>query len=489
MELRLSKSKYLSGMQCEKKLWLQFYKPDQAEPPSPALQRIFDQGTVIGELAQKSFPGGQLISAAYYEIPKALEQTKQALQAGIVNLFEPAFVFANTTVRVDILHRNPDSTYDIIEVKSTTSTHTEHIWDLAVQTAVLEGSGLSINRAILMHLDRACKYPDLSNLFTQTDLTREVREHLKVAPDHLKQFNELIHLETEPSIPIGSHCSKPYSCPFQTYCFKQASVPTPSIFNIPRLPAATLDNLASASILALQDIPENLSLSESQRRFISLYLQGKKEIHTEAIKAQLSSLTYPLYFLDFETDAPAQPWLDGLGPYQKFPFQYSLHILGSSGELTHKEYLHTEPTDPRTPLSTQLLKDIGPVGTIIAYNASFEKSVIAALGSYLPDLSHHLHSLIPRFWDLLDVFRNHYFDPAFHGSNSIKSVLPILCPDLSYKTLEVQDGSSAQAIWLNLISTKDEQNKSSLSSALRSYCHLDTLAMVRIYQYLVNLTL
>ncbi|NCN05094.1 MAG: DUF2779 domain-containing protein [Spirochaetales bacterium] len=488
MELRLSKSKYLSGMQCKKKLWLQFYKPDQAEPPSPALQRIFDQGTAIGELAQKSYPDGQLISATYYEIPKALEQTKQALQAGIVNLFEPAFVFAHTLVRVDILHRNPDSTFDIIEVKSTSSTHTEHIWDLAVQTSVLEGSGLSINRTILMHLDRACKYPDLSNLFAQTDLTREVREHLKVVPDHLKQFNELIHLETEPSIPIGSHCNRPYSCPFQSYCFKQASVPTPSIFNIPRLPAVTLDNLASASIFALQDIPETISLSESQRRFLTLYLEGKKEIHTEAIKAQLTSLNYPLYFLDFETDAPALPWLEGLGPYQKFPFQYSLHILESSGGLTHKEYLHTEPTDPRIPLSTELLNDIGPDGTIIAYNASFEKSVITSLASYIPDLSHHLLSLIPRFWDLLDIFRNHYFDSAFNGSNSIKSVLPVLCPDLSYKTLDIQDGSSAQVTWLEIISTKDEEKKTALSSGLHFYCHLDTLAMVRIYQYLKDLT-
>lgn len=488
MELRLSKSKYLSGMQCEKKLWLQFYKPDQAEPPSPALQRIFDQGTAIGELAQKSFPDGQLISAAYYETPKALEQTRQALQAGIVNLFEPAFVFANTLVRVDILHRNPDSTYDIIEVKSTTSTHTEHIWDLAVQTVVLEGSGLSINRTILMHLDRACKYPDLSNLFTETDLTREVREHLKVVPDHLKQFNELIHSETEPSIPIGSHCSKPYSCPFQSYCFKQASVPTPSIFNIPRLLAKTLDNLASASLFALQDIPEDLSLSESQRKFVSLYLEGRKEIHTEAIKAQLSSLTYPLYFLDFETDAPAQPWLDGLSSYQKFPFQYSLHVLGPTGNLTHKEYLHTERTDPRHPLSEQLIEDIGPVGTIIAYNASFEKSVILGLADFIPDLSHHLHALISRFWDLLDVFRNHYFDPAFKGSNSIKSVLPVLCPELSYKELDVQDGSSAQVTWLKLISSDTTEEKAALSSALRSYCHLDTLAMVRIYKYLRELS-
>lgn len=487
MELRLSKSKYLAGMQCIKRLWLQFYKPDKAVPPSPAQQRIFDQGTAVGELARKSFPGGRLILAAYYETAKALEQTEQALQAGIVDLFEPCFVFANTVVRVDVLHRNADSTYDIVEVKSTTGAHPEHIWDLAIQTFVLEGCGLPVRSTRIMHLDRACRYPDLSNLFTTTDLTQEVRDHLQVVPDNLSQFNTTIYSETEPSNTIGSYCSRPYECPFRAYCFNQADVPTISIFNIPRLGSDKLDSMIASSILSLETVPADLSLSDTQREFIDLYVRGTKRVDIPGIKTMLSGLTYPLYFLDFETDSPAVPWLVGLGPYHKFPFQFSLHILDQGGSLSHTDYLHTEASDPRAPLAEALLSAIGSTGTIVAYNASFEKSVIESLATALPELSYRLRSLTPRFWDLLDIFRKHYIDPAFGGSNSIKAVLPILCPDLSYKDLDVQDGSSAQVAWLELIKTDDCDMRRRLTDQLKAYCYMDTLAMVRIYQQLQSL--
>ena len=138
-------------------------------------------------------------------------------------------------------------------------------------------------------------------------------------------------------------------------------------------------------------------------------------------------------------------------------------------------------------MAEALLSAIGSTGTIVAYNASFEKSVIESLAIALPELSHRLRASIPRFWDLLDIFRNHYIDPAFGGSNSIKAVLPSLCPDLSYKDLDVQDGSSAQVAWLELISTDDGETRQRLTDQLKAYCHLDTLAMVRIYQHLDSL--
>jgi hypothetical protein len=130
---------------------------------------------------------------------------------------------------------------------------------------------------------------------------------------------------------------------------------------------------------------------------------------------------------------------------------------------------------------------IGPDGNIIAYNASFEKKVISELSAYLPEFDQSLQALLPRFADLLDIFRKHYVDPAFKGSNSIKAVLPVLCPDLSYKSLEVRNGEDAQAAWARLISCEDAEEKAHLVEGLRTYCGLDTMAMVRIYQVLSDL--
>jgi hypothetical protein len=84
----------------------------------------------------------------------------------------------------------------------------------------------------------------------------------------------------------------------------------------------------------------------------------------------------------------------------------------------------------------------------------------------------------------LTIFRDHYFDPAFGGSNSIKHVLPVLVPELSYATLEVQSGDLAQLAWKEMFTTADESKRLALADSLRRYCELDTWAMVRLYQEL-----
>jgi hypothetical protein len=488
MERSLSKSKYLAGMQCIKRLWLQVYEPEKAPPPSPVQQRIFDQGTEVGELARNCYPSGQLIPADYYETAAALKQTEDALQKGITDLFEPCFVFAATIVRVDILHNNGDESFDIIEVKSTTGVHTEHIWDLAVQNYVLEGSGLAIRSACLMHLNTECRYPQLSNLFSVSDLTEEVRTHLKILPENLQRFHAVLDSATEPAIPVGSHCFKPYDCPFRFFCFSKAKLPSLSIFNIPRLAAAKLDSLASASRFRLEDIPDDFPLSKTQQDFIDLCRSKRRRIDRPAINKFLASLVYPLFFLDFETDNPAVPQFDGLGPYQKFPFQFSLHILHEDGSLDHTDFLETNDTDPRKPLTEALLSAIGPSGSIIAYNAAFEKSVIRSLAVAVPETAGRILELIPRFKDLLDIFRSHYIDPAFGGSNSIKAVLPVLCPGISYEDLDIKDGTSAQISRLRLIESADTDEKAELAEQLKDYCRMDTLAMVRIYNALQKQT-
>jgi len=89
--MRLSKSKYLSGLQCQKRLWLEIHKPELAPPPPPGQQRIFDQGTKVGEMATEEFPEGVLIEADYMNIPNALKQTEEALNNSVDVIFEGMF--------------------------------------------------------------------------------------------------------------------------------------------------------------------------------------------------------------------------------------------------------------------------------------------------------------------------------------------------------------------------------------------------------------
>ena len=59
---RLSKSRFVAGVQCHKLLWWKVHEPHAVElQPDKVLQDRFDQGQAVGELATTLFPGGVLI--------------------------------------------------------------------------------------------------------------------------------------------------------------------------------------------------------------------------------------------------------------------------------------------------------------------------------------------------------------------------------------------------------------------------------------------
>ena len=181
------------------------------------------------------------------------------------------------------------------------------------------------------------------------------------------------------------------------------------------------------------------------------------------------------------------PRFAGLKPYQAFPFQYSCHILEEDGSLEHREYLHVDAGDPRLPLAEALLEDIGPHGSVVVYNAQFERMVLNDLAAHLPAHATRLHGIARRLWDQLEVFRRYYRSAAFLGSNSIKKVLPALVPHLSYADLEVCRGDQAQAVWQEMIACRDAARKAEMAGQLRAYCERDTYAMVEIHRVLENI--
>jgi hypothetical protein len=480
----LSKSRFLAGLQCTKRLYLEVHHRDLATPTPPATQRIFNTGHEVGERAQLQFPGGILIDAEYYEKQKALDTTTEAIASGKNALFEPAFLFNNVFIRIDILRPTGDSSWDLIEVKSVLTVSETHIIDATVQRYVTEGAGLTINKCYIMHLNRDCTFPDLSNLFILGDVTPQVAKLLPSIPDQVAEFYQIIARTETPNIPIGKHCDSPYTCQFREHCWQH--VTEPSIFSIPRISAKKIDMLISQGITSIHDTPDDFKLSENQQRHVDVFKNNRPQILWPAIRDQLATLQYPLHFLDFETQMEAIPRLPGLRPFNQYPFQFSLHILHEDGNLDHFEYLHRDASDPREPLAKALIDTIDPSGTIMAYNASFEIRVIGNLAWRIPSLRHSLYRLRDRFFDLLPIFRDYYFHPGFLGSNSIKDVLPVLVPDLSYSNLEVHDGGDAQLAWDEIITTDDKSRRIELAASLLAYCRLDTLAMVRLYKSLQN---
>ena len=477
----LTKSRYLHGLQCHKRLWYEKNHPERALPLSRAQHRTFRQGKEVGELARNLFPEGTLISAR--SPAKSAEQTQIAIRDGVSCIFEATFIFENTLVKCDILQRDGDS-WNLIEVKMSTSVKEEYLDDLAIQKYVLTACRIPISKTQLMYVNNGCTYPDLSDLFITEDVTDRVNSLMDSVPSDIEAFKAILDAGNEPDVTIGERCDNPYSCPFKKHCWE--AVPKQSIFTIPRLSWKKKDALIESDIFELSELPEDLSLTDNQQAYVDSVLRGQPEIDTEAVKARLSDLEYPIHFLDFETDNPPIPKFQGLRPYQQFPFQYSCHIWHSDGTVTHHEYLHIDTSDPRLPLVESLLDTISDKGSVVVYYASFENQRLEDLVEFLPQYAEPLRSIQSRLWDQLVILRNHYKHPGFGGSYSLKSVLPVLVPSLSYDELDVQDGREAQAVWSLMLDSRSEREREAMIRELKAYCTLDTLAMVEIHKALLR---
>lgn len=484
MSFPISKTYFLAGLHCPKRLWLSICRPEDASPMSFAAEQRIKQGRAIGVAARESFKNGILIDGSLKHcLEESWELTVVGTEVGVECLFEPAFLYDDILVRCDVLRRLPSGNWEIIEVKSATKLKDEHIADLTLQHYVLEGLGLTIEKTSLMVVNPTVRnWSVVEDRFCYRDVTAAVLQWRKQLPQKLEEFRDLLMVPTAPAVPIGSHCDRPYVCPFKDNCWQ--NVPPLSIMDIPLLGQDKLVKLMEANIWKLEDIPGDFLLTHRQKAFIEKMQKGKPQIERPLLEKLFSPLQQPLYFFDVETYSSAIPRFAGLHPYERCIFQYSCHRLNLDGSLEHFEYLHTEDSDPRLPLLISLLEHIGDRGSVVVYNQSFEKGVLQQLAATYPNYGIKVNDIISRLWDLQVVFKKAYFHPGFHGSYSLKKVLPVLVPTLSHQNLAIKSGSEAPLVWEGLLECTEPEKREEMGKQLREYCGLDTLGMVEIYRVL-----
>lgn len=484
--MMITKTSYLTYTQCPKAFWLAEYQPHLSAPPDPTAQRRLRTGQEVDRLARQQFPDGILIP--YRPHPEDMAPlTIQAITDGAETLFQATFHVDDLLIKADIFTKTGTG-WHLIEVKSSTSYKVdEHLPDVAFQVYLLQQAGIHVSQASLMHLNSDCHYPDLTTLFVLADVTEAVQASLpQVEADVAAMRRVAAHTGSAPEIGIGRHCNKPSECAFHAHCWQGVTGKT--IYDIPYLKRPLEAQLEAADIQYVTHIPPGFSLGDKRATaFVETIQQQQIAIDRDAIQSELDGLVYPLYFFDFETIDYAVPTFVDCKPYQQAPFQYSCHILEADGTLTHRDYLHTDTDDPRRPLTEALLNDIGDTGSIIVYFATFERSRLRELAEAFPEHAPRLMNMADRLWDQLDIFKKHYKDYRFGGSNSLKSVLPVIVPELSYKLLAVQNGTQAQVVWEAMIGEGETAVREQMVEQLRAYCHLDTLAMVEIHRALTAL--
>lgn len=481
----ITKTHYLAFSQCPKAFWLDLHSPHLAAPPDEATLRRLRMGQEVDRQARQQFPNGRVIP--YCPQPEDMVPlTRQAIAGGAETLFQATFATTDLLVKVDILTRT-DTGWRLIEVKSSASYKPdEHLADVAFQLYVLRQAGVPVTQVSLMHINKAYRHPYLSDLFAMTDVTAEADAFLPQVAADIALMRQLMNQPNTPEVSIGRHCRKPNTCSFHDHCWQ--GITDLTIYDVPYLKRPKEEQLEAAGIRYVAGIPSDFALGDKRADALVKRIQQKQiAIDAVAIRAELAKLIYPLYFFDFETIDYAIPPFDGCAPYQKVPFQYSCHILTAGGELTHCDYLHTSAGDPRRALVESLLTHIGPTGHVVAYNADFEGVVLHNLAHQFPEYADQLRGIANRLWDQLAIFRQHYHHHGFGPSNSLKAVLPVIAPGMSYDTLDVQNGEVAQVRWEEMIEQTDTAAKARLYDQLRAYCHQDTLAMVEIHKALTTL--
>lgn len=488
-----SKRDFMLGRQCQKALWLDKHRPGLKEPATDADLLRFELGNDVDKAAQVHYTGGFLVEGLDWAL--ARHNTEKGLAEGHNRLYQAAFSYNGIRIRPDILDLNDDGTWSLREVKasklkrkkdgSPAKFKDEHILDIAIQLYVLKGNNLKVRdtHLVLVHAEHVAggNVP----FFDEADVTTSAQALLASFDTDLKSFNQTLALAEEPRIQVGSHCNKPWPCVFKSYCWD--ALPPHSIYSIPYLSNSEETDLASKNILVATNIPDDYEIRDKRaRRYVQVAKAGQPAVDRASILTELNALPRPFYFLDFETFAtPLPSWL-GSRPHEQVPFQFSCHKLNEDDSLEHFEFLHTSLEDPRQHVVDALLQTIGPQGSIMVYNKSFEKKVLESLSTHLTQHSQALESLVSRLFDQYKLVLDFVDHPELLRSKSLKNVSAVLLyENIDYGKLDIADGGSAQAAWYKMVQMPASE-RGPMADKLIEYCKYDTLAQVALHRWFMQ---
>ena len=439
----LSKSTFMYGCQCPKRLWLHKFMPQVRDEQEEATTTIFQMGADVGQLAQQLFPGGiDAKPPSTFKYQEAVFNTAKYIEQGHTIIYEAAFQFEGILCAVDILVKQ-NNEWHAYEVKASTKVKDVFLQDSALQHYVIANSGLVLKDFCLILLNTSYVRNgdlDIECLFSKPSIKHlivDLQPGIKIKVAELK---EVLKLQQVPDIEVGAHCENPYTCNFLGYCH------------------------------------ENIVYEEPDF--------GQAQINKPALKAFIDTLTYPLYFLDFETYVTAVPLYDGHWSYRQIVFQYSLHIQEKAGGvIMHCEYLAEHVSTPMEVLLAQLIAELGNEGSVIVYNQAFENTRLKELKNEHPAYSRQIEAIQARIIDLMVPFRRkEYYTPEMLGRYSIKTVLPALVPQLSYESLEIGNGTDASSAFYNLQHETEPAIIENTRKNLLKYCEMDTWGMVKILE-------
>lgn len=488
----LSKSSLIKGIQCSKALYLYKYHYDLKDPVSRQQQEKFDRGHRVGKLAQSLFPGGKDCTPPnIMSYDQSIKATEALVRAKFPVIYEAAFKYQGILVALDILvHR--DGKWYAYEVKSSLKITKTYLQDIAIQYYVMKNSGIELEDVFIIHIngeyilkENQLNIEELFKIVSVKDQVQELQLDIEAS---ISRARSVLSLEDVPEVETGPQCFKPYPCDFLGYCWKgEQKNPILSIAG-----ANILDKIQwiKSGIKHVKDIPLE---SWSSSRMIA-----QKEANTtntpyinhKALEEFMQNIQYPLYFFDIEAYQPAIPLFDETTPFQAIPFQFSIHFAESAeATLKDKEYITPPGEDGREAFLKAFIEATEAPGQILVFNTILEKGILFKLGKLYPKYAKFIKDRMQRMVDLETPFKKDwYYHPKMSGSYSMKSILPALIDNMSYKNMNIKEGVDAMILYQQLAYEEDVAAKAKTIEDLLSYCRMDTLALYHVYKYLKDIT-
>lgn len=480
----------MRAVQCSKALYLNQYYKKLRQPVSADRQALLNRGEEVGSLAWQCFPegvDGRVGNKFLYG--KAAAKTKRLIREGTRTIFEATFQEDGVLVMVDVLTQR-DGYWEAIEVKSSARVSGNHIRDAALQYYVLAQSGIALRDFRIMHIDKSYVLEnelDVNGLFTSTSVIDEAEKYQPWVRENITKGKQILQKPTVPKVSIGKHCTNPYPCDFINYCWQD--VPTDSVFELGHLSADKKFTWYEQGFGRIDQLnPDELDSSTVAVQVRS-HQQQQAAVDTDAIQDFLAGFHYPLYFIDFEAIMPAVPVFNKTRPFQKIPFQYSLHYLADpEAILQHFEFLAEPGKDPHKPFLDQFLSDTEGKGNLVVFEDTLERQMLEGLKKQFPIYKSELQDRLDRIVDLRHPFKHmHYYHPAMKGNFSLQAIYEALFgQDEVEKAIE--DGGIASIKYEQLLHANDTALIAEEKERLLEYCAKDTLALAEIYRFLRGLS-
>lgn len=443
------------GLKCRHRAWRLFHEGPEAPSPDRELHR---------ERRRRA------LAHALEEVAPNAERSVRATARGI-------------SIVADAVE--PDG--GLIGVRSSAAVKRHHIEALALQWLVLHGAKRPVSSGRIVHINPQHTPENATPLFSVVDVTAAVIRRAEDIDADLRELETALAGE-RPEPTVGKHCQRPFPCPFYTSC--HPSVEAHPLSELYRVKRRVLGSLVQAGVSSIGDIPQDTPLPKTAALQREAVIQGKLVV-SEELNEHLDRIQTPAAFIDFEAVQPTVPAWAGCKPFEMVPVQVSVHLLDPKGNLTHCEWIAEDRADPRPALAAWLAPKVRDAATLVAYNASFEQTILRKLSAVAPSgLKGDLLKATERFVDLYPIVRNHVYHPRFHGKFGLKTVLGVLLPHLSYQDLAVNRGDMASMVLEEFIihqAPNAPDARAALKRDLLNYCQRDTLALVKIVEFLRNL--